>query len=203
MVRFFKHFNTILKHKYWVYKYCSRAGIPLQGILHDLSKLSPAEFIESAKYYQGNRSPIDACKEANGYSKAWLHHKGRNMHHYEYWQDNFDKGGEAILMPYNYAVEMLCDFMGAGRAYMGKNFSTEAEKKWWENKKPSVKAMHPALKIFLDECFKDIDLCFSKSVKNNKIVLYSNYLYAKNCYLEEKDEEIYEKQIARKMGGFK
>lgn len=146
----FKHFGKICTHKYWVFHYCNKLGIPMQGIVHDLSKFSPTEFWESVKYYSGTSSPIDASKKANGYSNAWLHHKGRNKHHYEYWQDNFDKGGQALLIPYNYTVEMLCDYLGAGRAYNGKNFTYEKEYAWWVNKKSKGIAMHPVQIRFFD-----------------------------------------------------
>lgn len=145
-----KHFKKICTHKYWVFYYCCKAGIPIRGLMHDMSKFSPTEFFESAKYYQGERSPIDACKEEKGYSMAWLHHKGRNKHHYEYWQDNFDKGGTPLQMPYVYAVEMLCDYLGAGRAYMGKNFSYKAEYDWWLKKIEKPIAMHPHTKAFIN-----------------------------------------------------
>ena len=111
------HLQTVLTHKKWVFYYCCKAGIPLQGLVHDLSKFSPTEFMESINYYTGTHSPIDECKKKNGVSYAWMHHKGRNPHHYEYWQDNFDKGGQPIKMPYKYAVEFLCDYRGAGRPY--------------------------------------------------------------------------------------
>ena len=150
MTNFTNHFKKICKHKYYVGKYCFIAGLPLRGITHDLSKFSPTEFIESIKYYQGDRSPIDAYKEVNGYSKAWLHHKGRNSHHYEYYQDNFDKGGEALKMPFKDACELICDYLGAGQAYMGKDFSFQKEYQWWLNKKSKGIAMHPQTLRFVD-----------------------------------------------------
>ncbi len=131
---FFRHLKTVCKHKIFVAKYCFKAGLYWQGIIHDLSKFSPTEFIESVKYYQGTRSPIDACKEANGMSMAWLHHKGRNKHHYEYWQDNFDSGTTHLIMPFKYALEMVCDYLGAGNAYTGDSFTLEGELKWWYGK---------------------------------------------------------------------
>ena len=82
--RFFKHLHTVNTHRFKVFLLCCRVGIPIQGLLHDLSKYSPEEFWESVKYYEGTHSPIHNCKKENGYSKAWLHHKGRNKHHYEY-----------------------------------------------------------------------------------------------------------------------
>lgn len=152
----FLHFGKICKHKWWVFYYCCKAGIPWRGFMHDWSKFSPTEFWESVKYYQGNRSPIDACKEDKGYSKAWLHHKGRNKHHYEYWQDNFDKGGEPLQMPYKDAVEMLCDYLGAGRAYMGKDFSYKKEYEWWINKSAKPLAMHEHTKVFIHRILCDM-----------------------------------------------
>ena len=81
------HLKTITKHHNLVMGYCFRAGLYQQGLLHDLSKLSPEEFLVGAKYYQGTRSPNNAEREATGVSRAWLHHKGRNKHHFEYWID--------------------------------------------------------------------------------------------------------------------
>lgn len=92
IINTFRHFKKVCTHKRWVFYYCCKVGIPFQGLMHDLSKFSPTEFLESVKYYQGTSSPIDACKKENGWSVAWMHHKGRNKHHYEYWQDNFDNG---------------------------------------------------------------------------------------------------------------
>ena len=153
---FFLHLKKILVHKYWVFYFCCKAGIPWQGITHDLSKFSPVEFWESVKYYQGNRSPIDACKEENGYSMAWQHHKGRNPHHYEYWQDNFDNGGTPLKMPYKYALEMVCDYLGAGRAYMGKSFTLDKEWQWWLGKCSKPIAMHPQTKKFVNDMLWEI-----------------------------------------------
>lgn len=145
----FLHLKKICVHKHYVRKYCWKVGLYWRGITHDLSKFSPIEFWESVKYYQGNSSPIDACKKDKGYSRAWLHHKGRNKHHYEYYVDNFDNGGTPLQMPFKDSVEMLCDYLGAGHAYMGKNFSYEAEYNWWLNKKKTNLAMHPINRDFI------------------------------------------------------
>ena len=181
-----KHFGTICKHKWWVFYYCCKAGIPWRGIKHDLSKFSPTEFWESVKYYQGTRSPIDACKEANGVSKAWLHHKGRNRHHYEYWMDNFDKGGTPIKMPYKDAVEMLCDYLGAGRAYMGKNFSYEAEYQWWLKKCTNPLAMNPHTKMFITRVLSSL----AKADYKESEVLHKHFFYV--MYHYSCKEEFYE-----------
>ena len=103
------HFRTITRHKLLVMKYCSRIGLYKQGLLHDLSKYSPTEFLVGCKYYQGTRSPNNAEREATGVSMSWLHHKGRNRHHFEHWVD-YSLDGEHVIMgarmPRKYVAEM-------------------------------------------------------------------------------------------------
>lgn len=165
-----KHFKTICIHKYYVFKYCKAAGIPWRGIKHDLSKFSPVEFFESAKYYQGTSSPIDACKKENGYSLAWQHHKGRNTHHYEYFVDNLDLGGVALQMPFEDALELICDYLGAGEAYMKKNFTYANEYDWWLKKSSLPLLMHPQTKIFIDLTLRSL----KESNQPNQILKNSN-----------------------------
>ncbi len=121
-----KHFCTINRHKFLVMKSCFRVGLYRQGILHDLSKYSPAEFLVGCKYYQGNRSPNNAERESKGYSSAWLHHKGRNKHHYEYWIDyaleNEAEGIVGMKMPVRYVVEMFFDRVAASKNYERKDY---------------------------------------------------------------------------------
>ena len=116
---YWKHFKTICRHKWYVYQECKKCGLLWQGIVHDLSKFGITEFCSSARYFQGNRSPIEAEKESIGYSLAWLHHKGYNKHHWEYWTDFNDKDGSVIVnkIPTKYVIEMICDWIGAGKAY--------------------------------------------------------------------------------------
>ena len=121
MLHIIKHFQTITKHRHRVIEHCFKAGIPLQGLRHDLSKYSLAEFIEGAKYYQGYRSPAEAARAECGYSNAWMHHKGRNKHHFEYWIDYDVDGNRTVLagmkMPVKYVAEMFCDRVAASRIY--------------------------------------------------------------------------------------
>ena len=115
------HFRTITRHKLLVMKYCFRIGLYKQGLLHDLSKYAPVEFLVGCKYYQGDRSPNNAEREDTGISKSWLHHKGRNKHHFEYWIDYDVEGNSTILagmkMPVKYVAEMFCDRVAASRIY--------------------------------------------------------------------------------------
>ncbi len=121
----FKHFKTITKHRHAVIRHCFRAGIGFQGLFHDLSKYSYVEFSKGAKYYQGTRSPNEKEREIYGYSIAWLHHKGRNKHHFEYWNDVDPKTKRyrPVPMPVNYLIEMFCDRVAASKIYKGKDYS--------------------------------------------------------------------------------
>lgn len=147
------HLKKVIIHKYYVAKYCFKVGLVWQGITHDLSKFSPTEFLESVKYYVGTSSPINACKKDKGYSMAWFHHRGRNYHHYEMWIDNFDQGGIALEMPQKYAYEMICDYIGAAKAYMGEKFTWKKELEWWNIKKQTAK-MHDNIKTFISTVFE-------------------------------------------------
>ncbi len=141
------HLRTITRHKALVMRYCFRVGLYRQGLAHDLSKYSPTEFWTGARYYQGFRSPNAAERIDRGYSEAWLHHKGRNRHHFEYWIDI--KGGGSIElvgmpMPTRYVVEMFCDRIAASRVYEGERY-TDASPLAYYNLEHSqgTPAIHP------------------------------------------------------------
>ena len=119
-----KHFKTITKHRHMVMTSCFRVGLIRQGLCHDLSKYSPTEFWQGAKYYQGTRSPNARAREAEGYSTAWMPHKGRNKHHYEYWSDvpPGKHAYEPVPMPTRYLVESILDRIAASKVYRGKDY---------------------------------------------------------------------------------
>ena len=149
-----KHFITITHHKWVVMKGCFRVGLYKQGLLHDMSKYSWAEFKTGVQYYQGNRSPNAAEKEEKGYSSAWLHHKGRNKHHFEYWMDVAMKKDNwkviGVKMPLNYLVEMVMDRIAACKIYQGKNYTDDMPYAYFERSKEYI-TMHPETKEMLDK----------------------------------------------------
>lgn len=140
IVRAWKHFSTITKHRHKVIQHCFKAGILWQGCLHDLSKYSPCEFLVGAKYYQGTRSPNEAEREDKGYSMAWIHHKGRNKHHFEYWTDyNINtKVVEPVKMPKKYLIEMFCDRIAASKIYLGDKYTDESSLIYFLNSKDRI-----------------------------------------------------------------
>ena len=148
------HLHTINKHKLKVTWLCFRCHLYKQGLLHDLSKYSYIELKTGFHYYQGFRSPIDAEKEEKGYSLGWLHHKGRNKHHYEYWYD-----GKAIdktpVIPYKYAVEMVCDTLAAGKTYLGKKWTNSSQLEYWTRTK-DLEFINKKTADFLEAVYIDV-----------------------------------------------
>ena len=127
-MKIIKHFFTITHHRHLVMKYCFKVGIGFQGLFHDLSKYSFKEFFVSAKYYKGDKSPTEYEREEKGYSEAWMHHKGRNKHHFEYWTD-LDKEKMkyvAYPMPIRYVKEMFCDRIAASKTYLKDKYTNES-----------------------------------------------------------------------------
>ena len=141
----YKHFKTITKHRHAVIRHCFKAGIGFQGLFHDLSKYTPIEFFTGAKFYQnGKRSPNEAEREQFGYSRAWLHHKGRNRHHFEYWTDYNPKERRVmpVKMPLKYVIEMFCDRVAASKIYQGQNYTDAHPIEYFLRGKPN-RVIHP------------------------------------------------------------
>ena len=185
MNAYIKHFLTVCRHKKVVLQECKACGMLWRGLVHDLSKFSPTEFASSAKYFQGNRSPIEAEKEDCGYSLAWLHHKGCNPHHWEFWTDFDEKDGHVIAnkIPYQYVVEMICDWVGAGKVYQKERWTPESPMIHYK-KMRSGRHFHPdtdALILKFLNCIKDKGLDeFHKMAKNE-----DGYSYVRLDYEEK------------------
>ena len=183
---FFKHIKLVSKHKWLVFKFSVKLGIPFRGLMHDLSKFSYDEFWESVKYYDGKVSPITKCKQENGYSKAWLHHKGRNKHHVQYWVDLGTKG-VAPVIPYKYVVEMICDKLSASITYNGKNWTNSSEYEYWVKEKKRI-IVNPKIENFLEEVFLNLRENGLEKILDKK---YLKETYKKNC-IDDKTEYYYE-----------
>ncbi len=150
MNKLWGHFKTITIHKLLVGKLCFKCGLYKQGLLHDLSKYSWVEFSAGVKYFQGNRSPIDKEKEVIGYSKGWLHHKGRNKHHWEYWIDCSPVGLFGTKIPNCYLVEMFCDRVAASHIYHPEDHTTSGALNFFMKNQDHY-CMHPESKQILKE----------------------------------------------------
>lgn len=157
-MKWLSHLKTITRHKRLVRRYCFRIGLYRQGLTHDLSKYSPVEFIPGARYFQGTESPNNMERKVNGYSSAWLHHKGRNRHHLEYWID-YVHGEQSFLggmeMPVRYVVEMFCDRVAASRIYRGEMYSDSDPWDYYARSK-DVYVMHPNTRALLERMLLEL-----------------------------------------------
>ena len=146
-----RHLKTITHHKLLVMQGCFRVGLVRQGLLHDLSKYGPSEFLTGVRYYQGTRSPNAAEREDKGYSEAWMHHKGRNKHHYEYWSDLSleTRKYESVPMPRKYLVEMVMDRRAACMTYEREKYTPGSALRYYLGSKERV-LMHPQTQMELE-----------------------------------------------------
>ena len=151
MGKYLKYFKTICIHKWYVFIECCKLGIVWQGIIHDVSKFSPQEFFASARYYNGDGNNYE-------YQLAWLHHKGHNKHHWEYWIDFSREGVVPAKMPTRYVVEMFCDRVAATMVYRGENFDVSAPLDYY-NKTHGYYVIHQET----DAMIKDMLVHLSKS----------------------------------------
>lgn len=170
-----EHFILVTKHRFLVFKFCIRLGIPYRGFVHDLSKYSPTEFFESVKYFNGNRSPIILCKQDKGYSEAWLHHKGRNKHHTEYWVD-INAPEKTPIIPYKYTAEMICDKLAACITYNGKNYKPDSMINYWKIEREIIQ-INPKMSDLLTKVFEEVrDNGLKETlIKRNIKKLYKEY----------------------------
>lgn len=151
-MKFWKHLKTINHHKMLVMKGCFKVGLYKQGLLHDLSKYSPTEFLVGCRYFQGNVSPNNQERLEKGYSSAWLHHKGRNKHHMEYWIDYGLPPEPAMVgmrMPNRYVVEMFIDRMSASKNYQKEKYTDRSALEYYEHGKGHY-IMHPEVQELLE-----------------------------------------------------
>ena len=172
-----EHFRTITKHKMLVMKECFQVGLYLQGLLHDLSKYTWTEFRVGCRFYQGTQSPNNAERKAKGYSSAWLHHKGRNKHHYEYWIDYSLKAGPGGMlpcpMPDRYIAEMIMDRIAACKTYQKDAYTDKSPLEYYLlGKDPAP--LHPYTKKKLEYLLRML-----AEKGEEKTFRYIKYVYLK------------------------
>ena len=81
-------------------------------------------------------------------------------------------------MPFKYAAELICDYLGAGQAYMEKNFSYQAEYQWWLDKSSKPLLMHPQTKKFIDITLSNLSTTSNSNLLLNKKTLLKFYKLA-------------------------
>ena len=178
MKNFFKHLKMIRTHRKYVIKACFNMGIPLQGLLHDLSKYSLTE-LKIYKYYTGTSSPHDTARNKLGYSPSWYHHRNRNKHHPEYWIDSLEKM-TAVTMPYRFVAEMVSDFIAAGKVYSKDKWSVKMPWEYWEKNCRGVRILNFETEYLFEKLLWNLheaesEKAFYKQYKRIKKYLKTNY----------------------------
>lgn len=157
MKNIIKHLKIIHIHRKYVRNACFKMGLFWQGVMHDLSKYSPAE-LSIAKYYSDTRSPHQNARDILGYSPSWIHHYHLNKHHHQFWYDDSEDGQIIPMkMPYKYVVESFCDMLGASKAYHKNNWHTGMVLDYWNTKCTGKRIMHPASTELTDMLIKQLD----------------------------------------------
>lgn len=183
MKNYLLHFHEVNKHRWRVFTLMCRAGFPFQGLIHDLSKYSPTEFKESAKFFVNKyTSPIANAMNKQGYSLAWLHHKGRNKHHPAYWFD-INAPLKAPIIPFKYCVEMICDRIAACKGYKGKGYK-DIEPYYYWNKTRDKEYLNRKIQSFITEVLELLGVHGEKIVINKK---YLKKIYDKCIKMTRKD----------------
>ncbi len=170
------HLGVVNRHRFKVFCFCCRVGIPIQGLFHDLSKFLPVEFFETARYFgEGKFSPIRTCLMDKGYSMAWIHHKNHNRHHYEYWYD-YNATIESPIMPFKYFLELVCDSMAASVTYQGKEWTKEYQLEYWKKAREKAR-IHPNMEKMITKVYEDISREGLKPVLKRKRLkkIYQEY----------------------------
>ena len=166
------HLETVNHHRKEVRRLCFKLGLYKQGIMHDLSKYSPQEFISGVIYYSGTKSPNTAERQLTGKSEAWLHHKGRNRHHFEYWTDygvNSGEGMQGIEMPVKYVVEMFCDRIAACKTYYRGSYNDSLPFEYFMKSRshymihPKTERLLGKLLVMLKKYGEEETLCYIKN----------------------------------------
>ena len=147
MKQYIQYMKYLLKHKWYVTIECFREGLYWRGLVHDMSKFLPSEFIPYANFFYTKR------RESSGYYKptdtgdkkfdfAWLLHQKRNKHHWQWWVLPEDDGGLKVLcMESTYITEMICDWIGAGKAqgfFSPKNDRYYETRIWYKQNKDKM-----------------------------------------------------------------
>lgn len=156
-MKYLKYLKYVLRHKWYVMKFCFQEGLFWQGLVHDNSKFRPSEFFPYANFFYGKKgSDIKRGRDETGYYKptdtgdlamdfAWLLHQKRNKHHWQFWILPEDEGGIKILeIPERYIREMICDWKGAGMAQGTPNVIA------WYEKNRNKMTIHPKSRGFLE-----------------------------------------------------
>lgn len=143
-----KYARYVALHKYYVARECFKRGLYWRGVVHDLTKLRPDEWLPYANFFYSDEQTKEV-KDA--FFIAWLKHLNRNSHHWNHWVVQSDGGVTKVFeMPEKDRIEMLCDWLGV-QAALGKNDLPR-----WYAERESTMLLGPKTKSWLKRELKQL-----------------------------------------------
>lgn len=153
--KYINYLKYVLIHKYHVMTECFSEGLYWQGIMHDMSKFLPSELIPYVNRFYGN--DIEKKESKEDFDFAWLLHQKRNPHHWQFWILLKDECKTKIFpMPKKYIEEMICDWIGSGKA---QGFKSPKDDKYfetrnWYNKNKDKMRLHAETRFVIEDKIK-------------------------------------------------
>ena len=130
---------------------------------HDKSKSDPEEYGAYDQHFYGKDKSHDIELE---YQKAWLNHIHKNQHHWQYWILNNDdpNEGEILLdIPYNYIVEMICDWW----SFSFKQNKLDEIFNWYDSHNKYMK-LSDNTRSLVEYILSEIDKAMNKGSQNDE-----------------------------------
>lgn len=157
-----RFYDTLVAHIAYVQEAGLKLGLKEEQLdTHDLSKFHQSEFSAYAKHFQGGGAPQE-------FAEAWLHHLHFNEHHWQHWMfpDEISFKGTDIhfgvmKMPEKFALEMICDWIGASRAYTDSEDMTD----WLLEHIPKITLHQKTAKLVTDTL---VSLGYEEVMKTRK-----------------------------------
>jgi len=155
--KYFRYSSYILRHKWFVMCECFRSGLVWRGLKHDWDKFIPSSFLAYAKFFgkvsvrdeTGYYKPTNTGDPA--FERAWFRHTRINDHHWQHWVLSTEDGEERFPMTKNAVKEMVCDWIGAGRAQ-----GTPDTLAWWNKNKNKMKFHNDTL-IAIEKRLEEVE----------------------------------------------
>lgn len=164
----YKHRQNVATGFRWIRENMPELLINISGVdyehqicyAHDLSKDKSDEYLAYDAYFYGNNRSYNVVRD---FKYAWLKHIHRNPHHWQHWilnDDDEPREGENIMdMPYNYIVEMICDWWSFSW-YTGNLYDIF---RWYDAKKDHIK-LSDTTRLTVERILTDIK---EKLILNN------------------------------------
>lgn len=185
MRKYFEYFLYVVRHKWYVMMMCFRFKLYWRGIVHDMSKFLPSEFIPYANYFGCLQDVSKGSPTDIKFQKAWKLHYNRNDHHPEGWfrhrasylYDYMSPPFDLKDMSDSDLLEMIADWYGAGAAQGKRSPSDDVfreVRKWYDQNHKKIK-INNASRAFVEYLIGWYDTPLAESVVKCDIAKGANH----------------------------